>query len=431
VIKRPGTILALLTGLNFLNYLDRLVVSAVLPKIQEELGLTNFVGGLLATVFLIGYFVTSPIFGALGDRLPRKHLIAVGVVVWSLATMASGIATGALGLLAARAMVGVGEASYATLAPTIIDDVTTPPQKGRALAVFYIATPVGAAAGYLVGGFIESHWGWRAAFYVAGGPGVVLALVCLLIAEPARKISEKADVLGDVKNLVRMDLYRKGVAGYCAYTAAVGAFSYWAPKFLYARYQMSLAKANFVFGLVLVVAGALGTIIGGRWADQMRAKLEPPKVRPEDVGPGYRDEAPEVKAARELEVHRAGVKGLLRICAIGSGVGAPLALGCFISPDATVFFVLAFFCIVFLFLNTSPVNAVVLQAVPTELRASAMALSIFSIHVFGDLWSPPLVGLLADNMPMWIAMMTLPLAIGLSAFLWWPRRVGAPPVSSA
>src|SRR5688572_9202628 len=117
MIKRPGAILALLTGLNLLNYLDRLVVSAVLPKIQDALGLNNFQGGLLATIFLLGYFLTSPIFGSLGDRLPRKGLIAAGVLIWSLATMASGVAVGLWSLLAARAMVGVGEASYATLAP--------------------------------------------------------------------------------------------------------------------------------------------------------------------------------------------------------------------------------------------------------------------------------------------------------------------------
>jgi MFS family permease len=368
----------------------------VLPKVQEALGLSNFEGGLLATVFLVGYFLTSPIFGALGDRLPRKGLIAVGVVVWSLATIASGKAIGLWSLIAARAVVGVGEASYATLAPTIIDDVTPKDRKGRALGIFYMATPVGAALGYLVGGFVASRWGWESAFYVAGVPGLVLALVCLLIAEPERKVrTEKADVVRDLGALARIDLYRQGVLGYCAYTAAIGAFSYWAPKFLYKRYGLSLAEANFKFGLITVVAGALATIIGGRWADR--------------VSPG---EAPADQR----------VRALLRICAIGSAVGAPLAIVCFMSPSPVVFFAAVFFAIVFLFLNTSPINALILQSVPTELRASAMALSIFSIHIFGDLWSPPLVGFLADHLPIQIAMMSLPLAIAASAWLWWPRR---------
>jgi MFS transporter, Spinster family, sphingosine-1-phosphate transporter len=421
MIRRPGAILALLTGLNLFNYLDRLVVSAVLPKVQEELGLSNFSGGLLAAVFLVGYFLTSPIFGALGDRLPRKGLIAAGVLVWSVATMASGMATGLLSLVIARAMVGVGEASYATLAPTIIDDVTPPERKGRALAIFYIATPIGGALGYLVGGFVEHRWGWRSAFFVAGGPGVLLALVCLVIVEPARKIAtDKADIRRDLGKLVRMPLYRQGVLGYSAYTAAIGAFSYWAPKFLYARYGMPLVKANFQFGVITVVAGALGTVIGGRWADRAARQIAagPPPGKEGYREPGHRDETPETIAARE----RARVRSLLRICATGSLLGTPIAAACFLSPDPTLFFVLVFAAIVFLFLNTSPINAVVLQAVPTELRASAMALSIFSIHALGDLWSPPFVGLLADYLPIQLAMMTLPLATGVSSLVWWPRR---------
>jgi MFS family permease len=404
VIRRPGAILALLTGLNLLNYLDRLVVSAVLPKIQDDLGLSNFMGGLLATVFLVGYFATAPIFGSLGDRMKRKWLIALGVIVWSAATCASGLATTATQLLIARAFVGVGEASYATLAPTIIDDITPPHRKGRALAYFYGATPFGAALGYLVGGFVEAHWGWRSAFFVAGGPGLAIALVCLLIVEPERTFSTlKPDMKKDFEILRSALYYRQGVLGYCAYTFAIGAFSYWAPKFLYARYGLELKVANFRFGLITVVAGVLATFIGGRWADMMRLDVE--------------------KTSLADDVERDTVRGLLRICAIGSAIGAPLALACFLSPSAGVFFVLVFFCILTLFVCTSPINAVVLRAVPTELRASAMALTIFSIHVFGDLWSPPLVGVLADHVAIELAMMVLPAAIAVSAIMWWPRRL--------
>lgn len=396
MIRRPGAILALLTGLNLLNYLDRLVVSAVLPKIQEELHLSNLEGGLLATIFLIGYFLTSPIFGSLGDRLPRKGLVAIGVLVWSAATIASGFASSLWTLLLARAMVGVGEASYATLAPTIIDDVSPPERKGRALAIFFIATPIGGALGYLVGGFVEHHWGWRSAFFVAGGPGMVLALLCLVMAEPARKLAtEKADIVRDVKRLAGMALYRQGVFGYCAQTAAIGAFSYWAPKFLYTRYGLPLGTANFRFGIVTVVAGAIGTVFGGRWADRNPA--------------GHGDEEGQVRH-------------LLRICGTGMAFGAPLAVACFLSPSPNTFFVFAFLGIAFLFLNTSPINAVAMHSVPSELRASAMALMIFAIHVLGDFWSPPFVGFLADHLPIQLAMMTLPLAIAVAAALYWPRK---------
>ena len=403
MIRRPGAILVLLTGLNLFNYLDRLVLAAVLPKIQLELGLSSFLGGLLETVFLVGYFVTAPIFGSLGDRMARKWLIAGGVVVWSAATCASGIATTLLGLVVARAFVGIGEASYATLAPTIIDDITAPEKRGRALAYFYAATPIGGALGYLVGGFVEVRWGWRSAFFVAGGPGLLFAVFCLFIVEPARKVlTEKADIRRDLRRLLAVDLYRQGVFGFCAYTAAIGAFSYWAPTFLFKRYGLALNVANFRFGVITVVAGALATAIGGKWADNIRRKVAA-------------DHAPDA-------VERETVRGLLRICALGSAIGAPIAVACFLAPSPSVFFVLVFFCILALFLGTSPINAVVLRSVPPEVRASAMAMSIFAIHLLGDLWSKPFVGILIDHFPIELAMMLLPVAVAVSALIWWPRK---------
>ena len=165
-ISSPRAILALLTGLNFLNYLDRILVAAVLPKMSAELGLSDFQGGLTATVFLLGYFVTAPVFSALAARYSRRSLIAFGVATWSVATALSGTAANLGMLLAARAIVGIGEASYATLSPTIIDDITPPEKKGKALAIFYLATPLGSALGMVLGGQIAEHWGWRTAFLV-------------------------------------------------------------------------------------------------------------------------------------------------------------------------------------------------------------------------------------------------------------------------
>lgn len=427
MIRRPGAIVALLTGLNLLNYLDRLVVSAVLPKIQDDLGLSNFVGGLLATVFLIGYFVTAPIFGSLGDRMKRKWLITAGILIWSAATCASGLAHNATELIIARVFVGVGEASYATLAPTIIDDVTPSSRKGRALAYFYGATPFGAALGYLVGGFVEARWGWRSAFFVAGGPGLGLGLLCLVMHEPERVVSAAPpSVRRDIAVLARASRYRQAVLGYCAYTFAIGAFSYWAPKFLYARYGLALSVANFRFGIITVVAGVAATVVGGAWADRTQKKAAsaaPPRSGGAEGADPKVPSPPQAPVAAGIspEEGRAVIAGLLRICALGSLVGAPLAVACFLSPSSGAFFGLVFVCIFALFLCTSPINAVILRTVPPELRASAMALSIFAIHVFGDLWSPPLVGVLADHLQIQWAMMLLPLAVATSALLWWPR----------
>ncbi len=419
-IRSPGKVLALLTGLNLLNYLDRLVVSAVLPQIQEELLLTNFESGLLATVFLVSYFVASPIFGALADRGKRTPLLALGVVVWSIATIASGLAGGKFALFAARALVGVGEASYATIAPTLIDDIAPPGKKGRWLAIFFAATPIGGALGYLVGGAIAHEHGWRTAFMVAGGPGLVLAFTCLAIVEPQRVLAKTRDsMLAIARELLPMrmfggpkaatgappfPIYRRAVFGYCAQTAAIGAFSFWAPTFRYKQHAMPLDRANFIFGALTVVGGATGTALGGVIGDRASRR---------DWGESNRD----LGAARAF----------LRVSAWGSFIAAPAAVAAFMATSSTGFFVAVFVCEVALFLSTSPINAAILRSVPEHRRASAMALTILMIHLFGDLWSPPAVGRLADVLGMRAAMMLLPFAIGASGIFWWLRRPSGAP----
>ena len=432
MIKNRTAILALLTGLNLLNYIDRYVVAAVLKKMQAPvadggLDLSNLQGGLLATAFLLGYFLTSPYFGARADKGKRTGLIAFGVIVWSLATLATGLTHSFTTMMIARVCVGIGEASYATLAPTIIDDITPAAQKSRTLAIFYLAIPVGSALGYLVGGFVEARWGWRTAFFVAGGPGIVLALSCLAIAEPTRKLREdKGSIKDSLGVLARIPLFRRAVLGYCAYTAAVSAFAYWAPKYLAERYSATgtfemiggvlhvvVAKAgsltnetaDYYFGLVTVVAGALGTIIGGRWADAAAKN-----------GPLVTDATPWNSRENKLAINT-----LLRVCAWGMVIAAPLTFAAFAMPTPLLFFSCAFLAEIGLFLSTSPVAAIGLRSVPPELRASAMAAMIFAIHLFGDLWSPSVLGLLNDVLFSVVAMMAVPVTFAFSAYLWWPR----------
>lgn len=432
MIKNRTAILALLTGLNLLNYIDRYVVAAVLKKMSAPvdeggLALSGLQGGLLATAFLLGYFLTSPLFGARADKGKRTGLIAFGVIIWSLATFATGLTHSFGTMMIARVFVGIGEASYATLAPTIIDDITPPDQKSRTLAIFYLAIPVGSALGYLLGGFVEARWGWRTAFFVAGGPGIVLALSCLLIVEPARKLREaKASIMESLGTLARLPLFRRAVLGYCAYTGAVSAFAYWAPKYLAERYaatgtfqmvggvlhvvvdktaSLTNETADYYFGIATVVAGAIGTIVGGRWADAAARR-----------GPLVTTDTP-----WDAPENKFGINAQLRVCAWGMVIAAPLTFIAFAMPTPMLFFAFAFCAEIGLFLSTSPVNAVGLRAVPPELRASAMAAMIFAIHLFGDLWSPSVLGLLNDVLISGVAMMAVPLVFAYSAYLWWPR----------
>jgi MFS family permease len=400
VIKNPKAILALLTALNLLNYLDRYVLSAVLKPLQDELQLSNFVGGSLATVFLLGFFVTSPLFGHWADRSgvgTRRALVVLGVVVWSLATIATGFATGTWSLIAARAVVGVGEASYVTIAPTIIDEVAPAGKKGSWLAIFYTAIPVGSALGYLTGGAVEhATHSWRQAFFVAGVPGLALGFLCLLIHQPARGLtSESSGLFGKAGKLLRIPLYRNIVLGQCAYTFAIGGFGYWAPKYLSARYGMETGHAAFVFGLVTVAGGAIGTLVGGRLGDR-----------------ATRGQSDDASIAR----------GNLSVCAIWTGLGASLAAAAVGATTGNMFFAIVLPCEIALFIPGGPFNVAILRSVPLELRASAMALSIFGSHLLGDLWSPPLIGLVADHAPMAWAMLLCPVAYGLAALVWWRGR---------
>jgi MFS family permease len=400
VIRRPVLILALLTALNLINYLDRFLVMAVGPRIQDSLHLGDAQIGWVESAFMLGYFLTSPIFGWLGDRYPRKGLIAAGVAVWSFATIASGFTHDFATMILARVAVGIGEASYATLAPTIIEEISDAKNKNRWLAIFYVAIPVGSALGFLLGGLLEHRYGWRSAFFIAGGPGLALALVTALMVEPKRhaRAAEARSGLATYLDLARRPAYRATVAGYVAQTFALGGFTAWAVPFLYRKLCLELHVANFRFGLVTIVTGLAGTALGSYLADRW---------------PGQ-------------DRVRAG----LRVCAWSAIVGAPVALVALFATSATGFLAALAICELAIFVSVVPINAAVMRTVPAHLRARAMAASIFAIHLLGDLISAPLIGRLSDSFGdshdgcsgargLQLGMYLLPAAIAVSGAFWW------------
>ncbi|MBV1857253.1 MAG: MFS transporter, partial [Nannocystaceae bacterium] len=189
------SLLLVLTIINFLNYLDRYVLSAVLESIRTELGFDDGQGGRLGFVFMVVYTIAAPIGGILGDRWNRNRMAAVGVALWSLATMGSGMVESYEGLLTMRALIGVGEAGYATVAPAIIADLFKPSKRGRKLSIFYLAIPMGSALGYLVGGAVGEAYGWRAAFLVAGAPGLLFAVVAFFLPHPERGAMDEGETV--------------------------------------------------------------------------------------------------------------------------------------------------------------------------------------------------------------------------------------------
>src|SRR5207237_8543982 len=238
---------------------DRFILAAVLPRVKVELALTDFQLGLLANAFLVAYFVTSPVFGVLGDRVARPRLMAAGVGVWSVATAAAGITRNFVQLLMARAGVGVGEAAYATISPALLSDYFPRAERGRAFAIFYVAIPVGSAAGFLVGGALERAFGWRAAFYAVGLPGIALALLALRVADPVRGSAEEMEgqiaspsrvvrgeglsVRTNLAGLFRNLAYVGTVLGYAAYTFALGGLAFFMPTFFERVRGMELSRA--------------------------------------------------------------------------------------------------------------------------------------------------------------------------------------------
>ncbi|MEY4386135.1 MAG: hypothetical protein RLY20_1418 [Verrucomicrobiota bacterium] len=406
----PFWTLFILTGLNLFNYFDRYVLSAVLPSLQSAekgLGLNDSQAGWLATAFMLGYFITSPLFGYLGDRSSRKWLIAVGIFVWSIGTLLTGFAATFAAMIAFRVLVGVGEASYATISPSYISDTFGPAKRNNALTIFYVAIPVGAALGTIVGGLIGAKLGWRHAFIYAGAPGLLLALALLPFAEPTRGGADGAGKVekpsvADVLKLFRLPNYLLVVGGYVAYTFALGAFGIWGPTFLNRVHLLPEAEAAKFFGAVLFVAGLLGTFIGGFVATAWRKR------------------------------NSSAYAWVLGISVL---VSVPCTVAAFLTPDKAVSMGCLAAAMFLLFLGTGPVNTMILETVPVNLRASAMAVSIFMIHLFGDVPSPLMVGWLSDawhNLQK--AVLILPVALAAAAVLWialaLKLRKGNPPTAT-
>jgi MFS transporter, Spinster family, sphingosine-1-phosphate transporter len=393
---RPAWALAALTGINLFSYLDRYVLPAVLTPLKDELHLSDSSLGTLQVAFMLGYFLTAPIFGYLGDRVSRKGLIVAGVLVWSAGTLLSGWAPSILSLLFFRVLVGLGEASYGTIGPGWIADLYSPERRNLRISVFYVAIPVGSALGFILGGVMAAHFGWRAAFLWAGAPGLFLALGLLFLQEPARGASEPVPVapapvgataLGAYTGLRRYPDYLLVVAGYTALQFAVGGFGFWAPTFLHRVHGLSLEQADHFFGLWLVITGLLATLLGG-YAATVLYRRSP-----------------------------AGYAQVLAVSAVCTVLATFTSFSLTERGPAELALIAAMF---FIFLPTGPINTLILETVPVSMRAAAMAASIFAIHALGDLWSPKIIGILSDRMGSLreASLCTLPPALAVCALCW-------------
>lgn len=391
--RDAGIALAILTVINFLNYIDRYVLASVFEPIKRDLHFTDAQLGWTLSAFMIAYSITSPVFGRLGDLFTRKYLIAAGVAVWSVATAGAGLARSFWQMFVPRAAVGVGEASYATLAPGMITDYYPPERRGRALAVFYAAIPAGSALGFVLGGRLSELFGWRAAFFAVGMPGLLFALLALVIREPIRGRSDPVPAgpplpppgLAETYRLLWQNrTYLAVTIGFIAYTFALGGLVGWVPAFLERYHGMSTSRANEIFGAMTVVSGFLGTFTGGFLGDYFLRRTR---------------------------------HSYLWISGLCMFVGAPLTALALLARDPSLYLPAIFAAEFFLFLNTGPLNAVLLGCVPARIRATAMAVNIFFIHALGDAISPPIIGLISDRLELVTGMLVTPLAMILSGIV--------------
>jgi MFS transporter, Spinster family, sphingosine-1-phosphate transporter len=395
VSRRTGLwVLGVLTAINLLNYTDRYLVPPLVGDIERDLHLSHQQSGWLWSAFMLVYLVTAPLFGAWGDRGSRNRPIALGVFIWSLATVLSGFAHTYAHMFVARALVGIGEAAYVAIAPAILADCFPVSERGRVYAVLNMAIPVGAALGYVLGGLLGQHAGWREAFFICGGPGLALAVAVLWLPDPPRGAQEhltaaargaKPSSLAVYLSLLKRPGYLVMVLGYAAYTFALGGLGFWMPAFLEKVRGISASEATTGFGAIVVVTGFFGTLIGG-WMGDWSVKRS--------------------------------AQGYLWFSGVVTLAAAPLALVALTASAPPIFYGAIVLAELLLFMSTGPINAAIANSVSPLERASAIALSMTAIHLLGDVPSPPLIGHLSDVGSLAHAVLIVPLMVAVGGIIW-------------
>ena len=411
----PRTALLVLTALNLLNYADRNVLFAVQPLVQDEFHLSKVQIGYLTSAFLGFYMIAAPFVGPLADRYSRKLIIVLGAIFWSGLTLLTAFTHNYTELLIRHTLVGIGEATFVTIAPTFVADLFAEEKRGRILGVFYLAIPVGSAAGYLLGGNLAPHYGWRFPFYIAAAPGFLLAIAVLFLKEPERgqfdSLQEPPEdspekvltgsrvrrlsttVCLDLKRIyfgvLRNPAFLTATLGMAAMTFSLGGIQVWMPQFLYSERHYSLARANLVFGMIVVFDGTVAALAGGWLGDYLLRRM---------------------KSSYYL------------VSAASMALGVPVMIvALFAKGPAMVPAIAA--AAFFLLLNTSPLNAALINSVGAHIRASAIATNIFIIHILGDVPSPTMMGWVADRHSLQAAFVLPVIAMIISsAILFYGMR---------
>ncbi len=387
------TALLLLLAINLFNYIDRQVLAALEPDIRATFFAPGDINamtktGLLGDAFFVTYMISAPILGLLADRISRWLIIGSAVILWSLASGGSGLAATFAILFATRICVGVGEGGYGPAAPTILSDLFPIETRGRIMAVFYTAIPVGSALGYVIGGLIGAHLGWRWAFYLVAPPGLLLGLLCFWQRDP--RVTADHLVQKSPRRSIRayLDLFRTrsyliNCIAMTLMTFVTGGLGFWVPAYL--RYRNQSPDVGMpIFGLITVVAGLVSTLLGGVIADKLRSRF-------------------------------AG--SYFWVSGIGMLIACPFFIVALYIPFPAAWIAM-FLAIFFLFLNTGPSNTALANVSLPAVRATAFAANIFVIHALGDVQAFWLLGYIGGHTNMHVAFLFVSGIILLSGVAW-------------
>jgi predicted MFS family arabinose efflux permease len=359
-------------GVNFLNYLDRYTLPAVLEPMGRDLALSDQQRGFLGSVFLFSYMLAAPVFGILGDRFRRPRVIAAGIALWSIATALTATAQSFGALVFLRSLVGVGEAAYYGLGVAMLCDIIPERQRASKLTFFFLAIPLGSAVGFGLAGWVAQIFGWRQSFLLAGIPGIIIAAFMWFVRDPERGAS---DLIADesqnlsfwqkIRLLFTHRVFMAGTVCYCFYTFAFGALSHWGASLLERLHGVGTGSAGMILGGTTAVSGIVGTFVGGFAVQKLQEKF------------------------RNIDVY---------LSSISLVIGAGFLTIFLLTLNLSLAFVSLFVAMTLLFLNTTPVNNLTLSSLPASVRAWGASINVLLIHAFGDAVSPSLVGGISDHL---------------------------------
>lgn len=388
---KARNIFIILALINLLNYIDRQVLYSVFPLIKKDLILSDKELGFLASAFMLVYMFSAPVLGYIADRTPRQRIIALGAFLWSIATSACACVRNYFALIFARSLVGVGESGFTSVCPSFIAEKFSPKVRARVLALFALGLPLGSALGYLLGGVLGKSFGWRLAFLILGLPGIILAFIVYFAIKDTARVKEEKPPFANYLKLLKNKKFILVCLAQAMGTFTLGGLAAWGPSFLNRYFVYDIAKSGTIFGGLIIVAGALGTLLGGFIGDRWQKKTE---------------------------------NGYFYTTTLSYLIAFPFGLLAFLMTSKILFFIFLTLSTMFVFMQNGPLNASVVNLTKLKERSMAFALNVFIIHALGDALSPYLVGFISDSFNLKIAVIaSLFFVLPASLFAFFASKV--------